>query len=81
MTLNSAQKILYFSLLALIGLMIFFTLLSLKYSGQEGYELCIREKCAERGNDYCQKGRELFNCCKGAGGRLAQEGAEFVCVF
>ncbi|MBI2668886.1 hypothetical protein HYX14_03520 [Candidatus Woesearchaeota archaeon] len=75
------QQILLVVLYGLIALMIFFSILAIKNKGQDGYNNCVQEKCDRKGQDFCQKPREIMNCCQGAGGQLAQNGAQLTCVF
>jgi hypothetical protein len=79
MTLS--QKILYYILIALLVLMVLFSLQSVSNLGQRGYDSCVQEKCDDRGDEFCQKTRELNNCCLGAGGNLAQSDGKLVCAF
>lgn len=78
--LNLAQKILFLALLGLLMLMVVFSFNVRKYLGQEGYNRCIQEKC-EINKEYCQKSREIGNCCEGAGGKTAISGGQLGCIF
>jgi len=85
--LKLSQKVLLGSLYLLILLMIFFSLLAVRNTGEEGYQQCVEKKCEAKGEKFCSKVRELGNCCAGAGGNLAtannpQPGAvPYTCVF
>jgi len=68
---TSSQKLLFFILCGLVILMIIFSILGTRNSGQEGYQRCVEQKCQEHGEDFCSKVRELANCCAGAGGSLS----------
>ncbi|MBI2666784.1 hypothetical protein HYX13_04180 [Candidatus Woesearchaeota archaeon] len=80
-TLTVAQKILLGILYALVALLIVFSFMALKNKGQTGYDQCIQEKCEKKGQDFCQKPREISNCCVGAGGQVGISGSQYVCVF
>ena len=79
--LSLAQKILLALLYGLVILMVVFSFMALKNKGQEGYDKCIQEKCERKGQDFCQKPREIQNCCQGAGGKIGISGSQYVCVF
>ncbi len=79
--LTVPQMVLLGVLYGLVILMIVFSLLAAKNSGQQGYDKCMKEKCAERGDALCSKPREINNCCLGAGGEMAASGNGYVCVF
>ena len=81
MKITLAQKILYFILLSLLVLMVIFTFKSLEHRGESGFEACIQNKCEFGGVKYCNKAREISNCCLGAGGKIkySQKGAN--CFF
>ena len=76
--LSVPQKILLITLYALIVLMIFFSFNATKNLGQSGFEQCIQSKCEEKGQQFCEKFREIRNCCLGAGGLLATSGCTFM---
>ena len=75
------QKCLLFSLYSLIALMVVFSLLALRNLGKEGYDHCIQKKCENHGEAFCNKFREINNCCEGAGGKIAAAGSQYQCVF
>ena len=81
MNLTKLQNPLFYFLLGLMALMIVFSVLAIKDKGQEGYLQCVQQKCEEVSQDFCNKFREKNNCCMGAGGQMAQQGNELVCVF
>ena len=76
-----AQRGLWYFLLSLLVLMMFFSLLAIKDKGKAGYDACITEKYAARGEEYCHKYREINNCCLGAGGMIAVNNQQYDCVF
>ncbi|HLD34194.1 MAG TPA: hypothetical protein VJB66_05680 [Candidatus Nanoarchaeia archaeon] len=80
-SLTIAQKILFGILIALIVLMIIFSIRAIKDKGIEGYNACVQKKCDEKGTDFCEKTREKNNCCMGAGGQLAQNEQGLTCRF
>lgn len=80
-SLSFAQKGLYTTLLALVALMILFSLMSLKNRGMEGYNQCIQAKCERAGEEYCTKFREVNNCCLGAGGNIVLVENAYSCTF
>ena len=75
------QKILYIFLIALLVLMVVFSIRAMKDKGLEGYNTCVQKKCDEKGTDFCEKTREKNNCCLGAGGQLGQNQQGLTCVF
>ena len=75
------QKILLLILYSLIILMIVFSFGAMKNKGKEGYDKCIKEKCEERGDEYCNKFREINNCCAGAGGETTIIEGKVNCDF
>lgn len=79
--LTLGQKILLLSIYALVALMIIFSLLAIRNRNEQGYQQCIQEKCERKGQEFCQKPREIQNCCQGAGGQVAVEGSQYVCIF
>ena len=79
--LHWMQRWLWYFLLGLLALMVFFSLLAIKDKGKQGYDRCVAEKCATRGEDYCHKFRELSNCCLGAGGEMAVANQQYECGF
>ncbi len=76
-----AQKALLFVLYALLILVVVFFILSLGNRGQEAFDKCMQEKCERKGEQFCQKYRELSNCCIGTGGTLQQVESRLECVF
>ena len=81
MDFTKLQKPLFYFLLALIALMIAFSVIAIKDKGQEGYLRCVQKKCDEVSQDFCNKVRERNNCCQGAGGELGQNSEGYVCLF
>jgi hypothetical protein len=79
--LSLTQKILALTLIALLLLMVFFSIQALQNQGRDGFEHCIEKKCNERGEEFCTKSREVNNCCQGAGGQLGNIGGQLDCVF
>ncbi|MDP3640244.1 MAG: hypothetical protein Q8R53_03515 [Nanoarchaeota archaeon] len=79
--LTIGQRILLFFLYGLVALMVVFSLLAMKDKNFAGYEKCIQEKCDRKGEAFCNKLREVSNCCLGAGGQVAMAGSEYTCVF
>jgi hypothetical protein len=79
--LSKGQTVMLLVLYALIVLMIVFSTVSGKNSGQEGYDKCIEWKCQKKGDEYCSKAREINNCCSGASGELTSLEGELICVF
>ena len=75
------QKIMFYVLIGLIILMIIFSLQASQNRGKEGFENCIEKKCTTRTLAFCQKPREISNCCLGAGGQLAQQEGKLTCIF
>lgn len=65
----------------LVALMVIFSLLASQNVGQAGYDRCVQEKCEQRGEAFCNKVKELNNCCQGAGGQLGVINNEYSCVF
>ncbi|MEK6950819.1 MAG: hypothetical protein AABX13_03810 [Nanoarchaeota archaeon] len=76
-----AQKILLFSIYALVALMIIFFLLALRNKNEEGYQNCIQKKCERKGQDFCSKPREIQNCCLGASGQIQIINNQYTCQF
>ena len=60
--------------------MVFFSFQAIQNKGQDGFDKCIAWKC-EKSQEFCQKFREINNCCLGAGGVVAQQGNGVTCVF
>lgn len=79
--INTPQKILLYLLYALVILMLFFSFKARENFGQQGFESCIQKKCEVRGEEFCSKVREKYNCCMGAGGQLGVSEGKSVCVF
>lgn len=79
--MNIVQKILLLVLYSLLVLMIVFSLLAIKDKGQAGYDKCIQKKCDAKGQEFCSKYREIDNCCKGAGGKVAVSDGKVICIF
>lgn len=79
--LTLPQKILLGSIYALLLLMIFFSLQARQNIGQEGYDQCHQKKCEITSEAFCNKFREISNCCLGAGGKVGIVGSEYGCVF
>ena len=79
--LTFPQKILFYSIYALLILMIFFSLQAMRNIGQDGYDRCHQKKCDVSGEAFCSKFREISNCCLGAGGKVAIVGSEYGCGF
>ncbi len=75
------QRGLLVILYGLMLLMVIFSFLAVKNIGQEGYDNCIKEKCATHRGAFCSKFREISNCCQGAGGKMASDGQEYRCIF
>ena len=75
------QKILFLILCGLIILMIIFSVMSLKFQGEEGYNQCIENKCKTSGEAFCNKFREINNCCMGAGGIINIIDNKPICTF
>lgn len=79
--LTIPQKILFLTLIGLLLLMVIFSFNARSYFGKSGYEKCIQEKC-EINVDYCQKFREINNCCEGAGGQtVVDNNNQGQCIF
>ena len=76
-----AQKLLLIILYGLIVLMIIFSYNARGNLGQEGYNKCIEWKCEMKGEKFCQKQREVNNCCLGANGQTAIVDGKLGCVF
>ena len=76
-----AQKVLLIVLYSLIILMIIFSFNARENIGQDGYDKCIKWKCEEKGEQFCQKQREINNCCLGANGQTAIVNGKLGCVF
>ncbi len=79
--LSILQKILLGSLYFLIILMIVFSVMAVKNVGMEGFNKCMEKKCAQYGEAFCNKYREINNCCSGAGGNVAQTNEGLKCIF
>ena len=62
---NIAQNILLIILYLLVCLMIIFSIMAIRNSGKEGFDKCIEWKCEEKGEAFCNKFREVNNCCLG----------------
>lgn len=75
------QKILLGSIYTLLLLMIFFSLQAKQNIGQQGYDQCHQKKCELAGEAFCNKFREISNCCLGADGKVGIVGSEYGCVF
>ena len=78
---TKAQQGLLYILYGLVVLMLVFSVLALKNHGSEGYNQCIQKKCEIGGQEFCNKLREINNCCLGAGGKLAVVDNKTDCVF
>ena len=76
-----AQKILYFLLIALILLMVFYSIQARSNLGQQGFDQCIQWKCENRYGGFCEKFREINNCCLGADGRTVFVEGKATCIF
>jgi len=79
--LNLSQKVLLLILYGLIILMVIFSMGAMKNIGKEGYDACVQKKCIAKGDEFCQKFREINNCCLGAGGNVAQGNEGLICIF
>ncbi|MBT6774402.1 hypothetical protein HOA91_03450 [Candidatus Woesearchaeota archaeon] len=79
--LSFGQKSLLFILYSLLILMVIFSIGAMKNTDKSGYDNCIQKKCIAKGEDFCQKFREVNNCCLGAGGHVAQSNNGYICVF
>jgi len=79
--LSILQKIILISLYFLIILMVVFSIAAINNGGVGGFNRCIENKCAKFGDEFCNKFREINNCCAGAGGGLAQTNDGLKCVF
>jgi hypothetical protein len=79
MNLTIPQKILYYTLITLVVLMIIFSLQSRSNLGKEGFDKCIQKKC-EISQEYCEKFREINNCCLGSNGQTAMSNGQGVCI-
>ncbi len=79
--ITAAQRILLVIIYALAVLMIIFSVMAVGNQGHTGYTTCVQHKCDTKGNDFCQKPRELQNCCAGAGGQLGSNGNNYDCMF
>ncbi len=75
--LSRWQKGLLIFLYVLLVLMVIFSFNARKNIGQEGFEHCIQKKCETNGEAFCSKGREIRNCCLGAGGKISSNGCSF----
>ena len=69
------------ALYLLVILMIVFSVFAIKNIGEEGYNQCIQKKCDEHGEKFCNKQREINNCCMGASGELGLSNGKYICVF
>jgi hypothetical protein len=76
-----AQKVLLIVLYSLIILMIVFSFNARENLSSEGYDKCIKWKCDMKGEIFCQKQREVNNCCLGANGQTAIVDGKLGCVF
>lgn len=79
--LSIGQKILLLILYCLIILMLIFSIGAMTNVGEDGYNKCVNNKCERNGLDYCNKFREISNCCLGAGGEVAMSEGKYICVF
>ncbi|HLC81615.1 MAG TPA: hypothetical protein VJH68_03075 [Candidatus Nanoarchaeia archaeon] len=79
--LSKLQLALLILLYSLLALMLIFSIQARKNIGQDGYDRCIEEKC-QQSQRYCEKPREIENCCSGAAGKrvLSSEG-KYTCSF
>jgi len=75
------QKLLLYFLYVLAILMIVFSILAVGNLDEAGFQRCVENKCASRGQEFCQKPRELQNCCAGAGGDLSVAEGQYSCRF
>ncbi len=81
MALTVSQKILLGSLYALIALMVIFSLMATKNSGQDGFNKCMNKEITMYGEGIVNKYKHVNNCCLGAGGKTAQSSQGYSCVF
>lgn len=81
MALTVSQKILLGSLYSLIALMVIFSLMATKNSGQEGFTRCMNKEVNIYGEEIFNKYKHVNNCCLGAGGKTAQSSQGYSCVF
>ena len=82
MSLTITQKILYYVLLLLIFLMVIFSLQARSNLGEKGFDNCIQKKCETVSQEYCEKFREINNCCLGAGGQTVMgQNGKGDCMF
>lgn len=79
--MESNKKILLIVLYGLIALMVIFSILAIKNTGKSGFDSCHQEKCEKKGDEYCNKFREINNCCLGAGGKLVISNNKPTCSF
>lgn len=75
------QKMLLFFLYGLVLLMVVFSIVAAKNRGQKGFDGCMQENCETHGEEFCNKPREINNCCLGAGGKIAAENNTLTCIF
>ena len=74
------QKALLIFAYGLILLMIIFSIMAITGKGRDYFDKCIQEKCG-RSDEHCNKAREIYNCCKGAGGELTSKNGGPRCAF
>lgn len=80
LSLTRGQRLLLVVLYVLIILMVFFSLLTIRDKGKEGFDRCVQEKC-DKSLRYCSKEREIANCCQGAGGDIGRVNGQVTCLF
>lgn len=76
-----SQKIALFLLYGLIILMVIYSIKATENLGQSGFNNCVQKKCDSKGDAYCNKFREIDNCCLGAGGKLGSANGKYICLF
>ena len=78
---NITQKFLLITLYLLVCLIIIFSIMAIGNNGKEGFERCIEWKCEENGEVFCNKFREVNNCCLGSGGKTTSTTQGYSCNF
>ena len=78
---NIAQKVLLITLYFFICLIIIFSIMAIRNNGKEGFDKCIEWKCEEKGEAFCNKYREVNNCCLGSGGEIVATNQGYGCNF
>lgn len=80
--LPKSQQILLLMLYGLLILVIIFSIIAaINNFGEKGMQKCMDKLVEKKGNEsLAKKPRDIYNCCQGAGGKIAQDGS-YTCIF